>query len=107
MNRGLELNILFNADLGILFHILEEFPKYGRDIPSEKQKEYVQLILELDKFVAIHRTRTQDLLTYANKIETARMEYGKMRDRNNDLEEQVKVLSELNSKIIDESLLNL
>ena len=102
MNRSLELELLYGADVGVLFHLLEEFPKLAKELPEEKQKEYIRLILELDKFVAIHRTRTQDLLTYMEKIETARMEYGKLRERNKDLEEQVKGLSELNSKIMDE-----
>lgn len=102
MSKELELELLFGADIGVLLYLLQEFPQYCKELPEEKQKDYVRLILELDKFVAIHRTRTNDLITLTGKIETARMEYKKLKDRNSDLENEVKELDTLNSKLMDE-----
>jgi len=104
MNRNLELELLSEADIGVLLYMLQEFPKYCKHLPEEKQKEYVRLVLKLDDFVAIHRTRCNDLIQLTGKIETARMEYGKLRDRIVDLEGKVKEADSLNNTLIDEYL---
>ena len=102
MNRKIELELLFGVDVEVLLYLLQEFPQYCKHLPEDKHKDYIRIILELDKFVAIHRTRTTDLLTITDKIETARMQYGILRERNKNLEAKVKELEDLNSKIMDE-----
>lgn len=71
---------------------------------DDKYKRFVRLVVELDKFVALHRTRTNDLLIYMEKIETARLEYAKLRNLNRDLEARVVDLESANKRLVEEYL---
>lgn len=68
--------LIYAADTDVLLHILSELTKQFSTNPT---KEQVKLLLELDKFVGIHRTRTHEVVTLKDKIEVARDEYRKIR----------------------------
>lgn len=95
--------IVYTEDEGILLHLLQEFTSFGLEFTKddEKYKRFIRLVIELDKFVALHRTRTSDLLIYMEKIETARMEFSKLRNKNKDLVSKVAELESANNKIIE------
>jgi hypothetical protein len=95
--------IAYTQDESVLLHLLQEFTSFGLEFTKddEKYKRFIRLVIELDKFVALHRTRTNDLLIYMEKIETARMEFSKLRNRNKDLESKVAELESANNKIIE------
>jgi len=100
------LTIVYQQDESELLYLLQEFTEFGLLVTKddEKYKKFMRLVILLDKFVAIHRTRTSDLLTYMEKIETARLEYSKLRNRNRDLETRVAELESANKKLIEEYL---
>lgn len=95
--------IVYTEDESILLHLLQEFTSFGLGFTKddEKYKRFIRLVIELDKFVALHRTRTNDLLIYMEKIETARMEFSKLRNKNKDLVSKVAELESANNKIIE------
>ena len=100
------LTILYQQDESELLHLLQQFTEFGLLVTSddEKYKKFMRLVIMLDKFVAIHRTRTSDLITYMQKIETARLEYSKLRNRNKDLETRLVELESANKKLVEEYL---
>lgn len=98
--------IVYTEDESVLLYLLQEFTSLGIDFvgDDQKYKRFIKLVVELDKFVALHRTRTNDLLIYMEKIETARLEYAKLRNRNKDLESRVAELESANKKLVEEYL---
>jgi hypothetical protein len=63
-------DLLIKADLDVLYWVLDKV--------ADKVKEdndFIKVLLQLEQFVEIHKTRTRDMVTYRDTIERAREEY--------------------------------
>ena len=65
-------DLLLRADLQVLYGLLGMLAEYSK---GKEDKELIRVLLELEKFVEIHKTRTRDMVTYRTTIEKARNEY--------------------------------
>lgn len=90
--------LLYGADLSVLYGILSKTIDILGD--SIHKKEVAKYLLELEKFVHIHETRTNDLLLYKEKIETARTEYTSMRVQRDGYKQKYEELLERYNKVL-------
>lgn len=63
-------DLLLNADLQVLYWVLGEVSKKAKE-----DNDFIKVLLQLEQFVEIHKTRTNDMVTYRDTIERAREEY--------------------------------
>lgn len=90
--------LLYSADLSVLYSILSKTIEILGD--SIHKKEVAKYLLELEKFTHIHETRTNDLLLYKEKIETARTEYTSMRFQRDGYKQKYEELLERYNKVL-------
>jgi hypothetical protein len=63
-------DLLIKADLDVLYWVL------GKVADKVKEdNDFIKVLLQLEQFVEIHKTRTRDMVTYRDTIERAREEY--------------------------------
>lgn len=91
--------LLYSADLSVLYGILSKTIDVLAD--SIHKKEVAKYLLELEKFIHIHETRTNDLILYKEKIDTARNEYTSMRMQRDGYKEKYEELLERYNKVLD------
>lgn len=98
-------DLLISADLDNLYWVLGQL--------AEKAKEdddFIKVLLQLEQFVEIHKTRTRDMVTYRDTIERARNEYRSLKlkyDGTVDaLNLKTKVLSQVMNEKMDEDVNN-
>ena len=94
--------MIIRADLGLLYSILEEFVQIAQLF--EDSKEMLHLLKKLDRFVAIHETRCNDLLFFKGKIDDARAEYSKLKAKNDFHKEQFEHFKKLYNELLDSKL---
>jgi len=94
--------MIVKADLGLLYSILGEFVQIAQLF--EDSKEMLDLIRKLDKFVAIHETRCNDLLLLKGKIDDARMEYSKLKGKHDFYKEQFTEQKKLYNELLNSKL---
>lgn len=92
-------DLLLRADLDILYWVLGEVAKKVKE-----DNDFVKVLLQLEQFVEIHKTRTNDMITYRDTIEKAREEYQsiylKYKGTKEALESTRKILNEvMNTKM--------
>lgn len=70
------------ADVDILYYVLGEVAEKAKE-----DNEFIKVLLKLEQFVEIHKTRTRDMVTYRDTIEKAREEYRSLSLKYRGLEE--------------------
>jgi hypothetical protein len=63
-------DLLLSADLKVLYWVLGEVANKAKE-----DNDFIKVLLQLEQFVEIHKTRTNDMVTYRDTIEKAREEY--------------------------------
>lgn len=94
--------MIVKADLGLLYSILGEFVQIAQLF--EDSKEMLDLIRKLDKFVAIHETRCNDLLLLKSKVDDAREEYTKLKNKHDYYKEQFVEQRKLYNELLNSKL---
>ena len=97
MNIGDDL--LLKADLDILYWVLGEV--------AEKVKEdndFIKVLLQLEQFVEIHKTRTNDMVTYRDTIERARNEYRSLKLKYDGTKEMLTQTRSMLHRVMNEKL---
>jgi hypothetical protein len=90
--------LLYSADLSVLYGVLSRMVDVL--IEHTDKKEVATFLLELEKFTHIHETRTNDLMLYKEKIDTARNEYTSMRMQRDGYKEKYEALLERYNKML-------
>lgn len=94
-------DLLLRADLETLYGVLSRLAEYAK---GKEEKELVQLLLHLEKFVEIHKTRTSDMVTYRDTIEKARDEYRSLHLKYKGTKEQLDATQKVLHNIMNEKL---
>ena len=94
-------DLLLRADLETLYGVLSRLAEYAK---VKEEKELIQLLLHLEKFVEIHKTRTRDMVTYRETIEKARDEYRSLHLKYKGTKEQLDATQKVLHKIMNEKL---
>jgi len=92
-------DLLLKADLDILYWVLGEV--------AEKVKEdndFIKVLLQLEQFVEIHKTRTNDMVTYRDTIERARSEYRSLKLKYDGTQEMLKQTRSMLHKVMNDKL---
>jgi hypothetical protein len=92
-------DLLLKADLDILYWVLGEV--------AEKVKEdndFIKVLLQLEQFVEIHKTRTNDMVTYRDTIERARNEYRSLKLKYDGTKEMLTQTRSMLHKVMNEKL---
>ena len=63
-------DLLMRADLDTLYGLLSKLSEKAKE-----DREMLPILLKLEEFVEIHKTRTRDMVTYRDTINKAREEY--------------------------------
>lgn len=97
----IEDDILIQADLKVLYWVLDKVAEKVKE-----DKEFVQVLLQLEQFVEIHKTRTKDMVTYRDTIKKARNEYRGLKLKYDGAKEHLAETRELLNKIMNDKLDN-
>ena len=97
----IEDDILIQADLKVLYWVLDKVAEKVKE-----DKEFVQVLLQLEQFVEIHKTRTKDMVTYRDTIKKARNEYRGLKLKYDGVKEHLAETRELLNKIMNDKLDN-
>lgn len=95
-------SLIIKADLNLLYSILSEFVEISKLF--EDSKEMLNLLRSLDRFVAIHETRCNDLLVLKDKVDDARNEYIKIKNKHDFYKEQFEEMKKLYNELLDSKL---
>lgn len=95
-------SLIVKADLNLLYGILSEFVEIAKLF--EDSKEMVSLLQKLDRFVSIHETRCNDLLTLKEKVDTARAEYQSLSHKYKGTEEALQLLRNAHNELLNSKL---
>ena len=98
-------DLLITADLDTLYWVLGEVANKAKE-----DDDFIKVLLQLEQFVEIHKTRTRDMVTYRDTIERARNEYRSLKLRYDGtvdaLNLKTKVLSQVMNEKMDEDVNN-
>lgn len=98
-------DLLISADLDNLYWVLGQLAEKAKE-----DNDLIKVLLQLEQFVEIHKTRTRDMVTYRDTIERARNEYRSLKlkyDGTVDaLNLKTKVLSQVMNEKMDEDVNN-
>ena len=97
----IEDDILIQADLKVLYWVLDKVAEKVKE-----DKEFIQVLLQLEQFVEIHKTRTKDMVTYRDTIKKARNEYRGLKLKYDGAKEHLAETRELLNKIMNDKLNN-
>lgn len=92
-------DLLMSADLKVLYWVLGEIANKAKE-----DNDLVKVLLQLEQFVEIHKVRTNDMVTYRDKIEIAREEYRSLSQKYKGMQELLKQNRELLSKVMNEKM---
>lgn len=92
-------DLLLNADLQVLYWVLGEVSKKVKE-----DNDFVKVLLQLEQFVEIHKTRTNDMVTYRDTIERARSEYRSLSLKYTGTAELLKETQGLLRKVMNEKM---
>ena len=92
-------DLLQSADLKVLYWVLGEVANKAKE-----DDDFIKVLLQLEQFVEIHKTRTNDMVTYRDTIEKARNEYRSLKLRYDGLSEQLAQTRELLHKVMNEKM---
>lgn len=94
-------DLLLNADLQVLWGLQSILADYGKD---KEDTELIRILLELEKFVEIHKTRTRDMITYRDTIDRAREEYRSLNQKYRGTQELLDNTQKMLHKVMNEKL---
>ena len=94
--------LIVQADLGLLYDVLDEFVQIAQAF--EDSKEMMQLIMKLNRFCDIHKIRCHDLLVLKKKVDEARNAYQSLQLKYNGQKELADRYKNLYEKIINENI---
>jgi len=95
-------SLIINADLSLLYSILGEFVEISKLF--EDSKDMLKLLQKLDRFVAIHETRCNDLMMLKDKVDTARAEYQSLTYKYKGTKEALELLREAHNQLLESKL---
>lgn len=95
-------SLIVKADLNLLYGILSEFVEIAKLF--EDSKEMLKLLQKLDRFVAIHETRCNDLMLLKEKVDTARAEYQSLSYRYKGTQEALELLRKAHNELLNSKL---
>ena len=95
----IEDDILLQADLKVLYWVLGEVAEKAKE-----DNDFIKVLLQLEQFVEIHKTRTNDMVTYRDTIEKARNEYRSLRLKYDGTKELLNTTKTMLDKVMNDKL---
>jgi hypothetical protein len=95
-------SLIIKADLNLLYGILGEFVEIAKLF--EDSKDMLKLLQKLDRFVAIHETRCNDLMMLKEKVDIAREEYQSLTYKYKGTKEALELLREAHNQLLNSKL---
>ena len=95
----IEDDLLIQADLSTLYWVLGEVANKVKE-----DNDFIKVLLELEQFVEIHKTRTRDMVTYRDTIKKAREEYRSLNQRYKGMQELLSTTQDMLSKVMNEKM---
>lgn len=92
-------DLLITADLDTLYWVLGEVANKAKE-----DDDFIKVLLQLEQFVEIHKTRTRDMVTYRDTIERARNEYRSLKLRYDGTVEALDLKTKLLSQVMNEKM---
>lgn len=92
-------DLLLSADLKVLYWVLGEVANKAKE-----DDEFIKVLLQLEQFVEIHKTRTNDMVTYRDTIERARNEYRSLKLKYDGTQEALQSTREMLHKVMNDKL---
>jgi hypothetical protein len=96
---NIEDDLLFKADLNTLYWVLGQVAEKAKE-----DNEFIKVLLQLEQFVEIHKTRTRDMVTYRDTIEKARNEYRSLKLRYDGTVELLELKTKMLEQVMNEKL---
>ena len=96
---NIEDDLLFKADLNTLYWVLGQVAEKAKE-----DDEFIKVLLQLEQFVEIHKTRTRDMVTYRDTIEKARNEYRSLKLRYDGTVELLELKTKMLEQVMNEKL---
>ena len=97
----IEDDLLIQADLKVLYWVLDRVAEKVKE-----DKDFINVLLKLEQFVEIHKTRTNDMVTYRDTIKKARNEYRGLKLKYDGAKEHLAETREILNKIMNEKIDN-
>jgi len=94
-------DLLLNADLKVLYWVLGEIANKAKE-----DNDMIKVLLQLEQFVEIHKTRTNDMVTYRDTIERARSEYRSLKLKYDGTSDALKQTRAVLNKVMNEKIDN-
>ena len=95
----IEDELLIQADLKVLYWVLGEVAEKAKE-----DNDFIKVLLQLEQFVEIHKTRTNDMVTYRDTIEKARNEYRSLRLKYDGTKELLSTTKTMLDKVMNDKL---
>ncbi len=95
----IEDELLIQADLKVLYWVLGEVAEKAKE-----DNDFIKVLLQLEQFVEIHKTRTNDMVTYRDTIEKARNEYRSLRLKYDGTKELLSTTKTMLNKVMNDKL---
>ena len=95
----IEDDLLIQADLKVLYWVLGEVAEKAKE-----DNDFIKVLLQLEQFVEIHKTRTNDMVTYRDTIEKARNEYRSLRLKYDGTKELLRTTKTMLDKVMNDKL---
>jgi len=95
----IEDDLLLQADLKVLYWVLGEVAEKAKE-----DNDFIKVLLQLEQFVEIHKTRTNDMVTYRDTIEKARNEYRSLRLKYDGTKELLDTTKTMLDKVMNDKL---
>ena len=95
----IEDDLLIQADLKVLYWVLGEVAEKAKE-----DNDFIKVLLQLEQFVEIHKTRTNDMVTYRDTIEKARNEYRSLRLKYDGTKELLRTTKNMLDKVMNDKL---
>ena len=92
-------NLLISADLDTLYWVMGEVANKAKE-----DNDFIKVLLQLEQFVEIHKTRTRDMVTYRDTIERAREEYRSLSLKYNGTVDALKQTQDVLRKVMNEKM---
>jgi hypothetical protein len=92
-------DLLLKADLDVLYWVLGEVANKVKE-----DNDFIKVLLQLEQFVEIHKTRTRDMVTYRDTIERAREEYRSLSLKYKGTKDALKITRDMLHKVMNEKI---
>jgi hypothetical protein len=95
----IEDDLLIQADFKVLYWVLDKVAEKAKE-----DKEFINVLLQLEQFVEIHKTRTKDMVTYRDTIKKARNEYRGLKLKYDGMQEHLADTRNLLHKVMNDNV---